>query len=118
MNPKCFNALLTYVNTNTDKVHIVSSDTTDYAQITNVSLGSANKPTLTASDITGQNGRQLTFQNFTIPVTKDGTATHIVFVDDGNKDVILSQEFALPRVVQNTATITIVSEDIEIAVIE
>lgn len=117
LNPLALDETLKWVQTHTTKIHITTSDTQVYSQVAGISIGATNAPTFTFSNITGQNGRQITFNDLPIVATKNARMTHIIFVDDTNSRVVLSKEIQLPKEVETSATVTIKSEDIEILVI-
>lgn len=106
---------LSEISTNTNTLHICSSEPADYAGIAAVSLGTKASPTFSGPTTGDTSGRKITIDSISNGnVTSDGTAGYWVLADTDGSRLLASGSLGSTQVVTNGNTFTLSAFDIEI----
>ena len=108
-----FDAALSYIQTNTDKLHVCSSEPANFAGVAGVSLGNKATPTVgSPGDRTG-GGRKVTFSAITDgTITASGTAAYVAVVDEGGSLLLFTKALDSTQAVTNGNPFTLNSFDV------
>lgn len=99
-------ALLSYIATNGDKLHICSAEPTVFGTLN--SLGNKATPAFGSVTNGASNGRRLPVSAITDgTVTGSGTATHWAIVDEGNSKILATGALASSQGVTSGNTFTL-----------
>lgn len=84
-------ALLNYIDTNGEKLHICSAEPANYAGVAGVTLGNKTSPAIAAPSDRSPNGREIVVAAISDgSVTGTGTATHWCIVKDSATSELLA----------------------------
>lgn len=115
IDDQSLDAGLNDIRTNTDILHICSSEPANYAGIAAVSLGTKSSPTISTPTDGDASGRKITVSAIADgTVTATGTATHQVLADTSNTRLKASQALSSSQAVTSGNTFTLTAWDIEL----